>query len=58
MRVVGSPRAPGPEYHFDYDPTEGDTFELQMLGDHIDNDGESEGTIWLLTRKFNPWVNN
>ena len=42
MRVVGSPRAPGPEYHFDYDPTEGDTFELQMLGDHIDSDGENE----------------
>ena len=42
MRVVGSPRAPGPEYHFDYDPTEGDTFELQMLGDHIVSDGENE----------------
>ena len=36
-----------PVFDFDYNPTEGDTFELQMLGDVVDSDGEREGNIWL-----------
>ena len=36
-----------PVFDFDYNPTEGDTFELQMLGDVVDSDGEREGNIWV-----------
>ena len=44
-----------PVFDFDYNPTEGDTFELQMLRYGTNSDEEHEENIWLELIYQNGW---